>query len=454
MKGDSSIMLLKKIQKRTAKICIVGLGYVGLPTAIHFSEKGFQVTGADIDTKKVALISKDPSSIGDFGYNQRLQRVIDENKLKVTTDVPEAVESSDIIIIIVPTPITPEKEPDLSHIISASEYISKKLKKDQLIILESTTFPGTTEEIVKPILEKTELKAGEDFGLAYCPERYNPGDKEHTISNVSRIVGAITLEWADITKELYQTINNKEVVVVENIKTAEAAKIIENVQRDLNIALFNELAIIFQRMGIDIIAVIEAASTKWNFMKLYPGPGVGGHCLPVDPYYLTYKAKELGYDPQLILAGRSLNNYMPYFVMDLIIEGINELAVPIKESKIAILGISYKANTGDIRESPAISIINELAKMKANVYGHDPFVNTDIIDDNLPIKMCSLEDALTSADILVVHTFHDSFKNLDINSIKKLLKPEALLVDTQHVFSPAEVIQSGLRYKGIGRGGI
>lgn len=447
-------MLFEKIKNKTAKICIIGLGYVGLPTAIHFSEQGFNVVGVDKDTEKVARISKNQLSIDDLEYEKRLKKALTEKKLEVTTDIPNSVELSDIIIIIVPTPITNTKEPDLTHVISVSEQISKKIKKGQLVILESTTFPGTTEEIVRPILEREGLKAGNDFGLAYCPERYNPGDKEHTIHQVSRIVGGITLEWANVAKELYQTIIDKDVVVVENIRTAEAAKIIENIQRDINIALFNEFAMIFQKMDIDIISVIEAASTKWNFMKLYPGPGVGGHCLPVDPYYLTHKAKEHGHHPQLILAGRSINDNMPLYVVNLIVDGLNECSKPISGSKITILGVSYKPNVSDVRESPAKKLITKLLKMGANVYVHDPFVGEDQVKKEFNVINTLLKDALKDSDCVVLHTNHSSFQDLKISELKDLMSKGALLVDTQHVFSPEDVIKAGLKYRGIGRGGM
>ena len=445
-------MAHEKISNRTAKICIIGMGYVGLPTAIHFCEQGFNVIGVDIDEEKVSKLSKALQPTDDINLRRRLKKVLEEKKLKITGDFSTSIGSSDIILVIVPTPITKTKDPDLSYVISASEEIAKNLKKEHLIILESTTFPGTTEEVVKPILEGSGLKAGRDFGLAYCPERYNPGDKEHTIEQVSRIVGGITPKWANIAKELYQIIIQGEVIVVEDIKTAEAAKVIENIQRDLNIALINELAMIFQRMNIDVISVIDAASTKWNFMKLYPGPGVGGHCLPVDPYYLTHKAKELGYHPQLILAGRSINDNMPSYVVDLIIDGLNELERPVSGSKIAILGVSYKANIGDLRESPAKKIIQTLSKMKAQVYAHDPFLEDHDIETAFGITGHTMEKALKDADCVVLHTLHDQFTDLNLGDIKAMMKPQALLVDTRHLFSPNEAIDHGLVYRGIGRG--
>jgi len=285
---------------------------------------GFNVIGVSIEEGKIAMINQGISPIGELNLDSRLLKVITKENLIATSDLKESTLRSDIIIIIVPTPVTESKDPDLSHIISAGEEVLKGLNKGKLIVLESTVYPGVTEDILQPILEKSGLIAGEDFGLAYCPERYNPGDEEHTIENVARIVGGITPEWAEITRELYQLIINEDIKVLRNIKTAEAAKIIENTQRDLNIALMNELAMIFEKLDIDVMDVIDGASSKWNFNLYYPGAGVGGHCLPVDLYYLVKKAKEVGYHSKVIAAGRTINDYMPKHMFELLIDALNE----------------------------------------------------------------------------------------------------------------------------------
>ncbi len=447
--------LEKKIDDRTAKICMVGLGYVGLPTAIFFAEMGYYVIGADIDEEKVKKIRDGRAIYKDLRIGEKLNCVLKNGKFSATNDVIEAVSKSDVIIITVPTPVTVTKEPDLSHVISAAESITKGLKKGQLIILESTTYPGTTEECVKPVLETTGLKAGVDFGLTYCPERYNPGDVGHTIDNVARVVGGITLEWAEIAKKLYKTIIKKEISVVRNIKTAEAAKIVENIQRDLNIALVNEFALIFEKLNIDVMEVLDAASTKWNFIKYKPGPGVGGHCLPVDPYYLTHKARELGYYPKLILAGRSINDYMPTHVVELIIDGLNNVGKCVRNSKIAILGLAYKSNTGDIRESPAIHIVETLLKMSGKVYVHDPLVGAKDCEKYFEVKNSNFEDALKDADCVVHLVNHVLItEKLTLDNIKKIVKKDCVIVDTQYFFSPKDVLKYGYFYKGIGRGNL
>jgi nucleotide sugar dehydrogenase len=420
---------------------------------VLFAEAGFKVTGVDIDERKIKMINAGKSPLPDLNMAKKVRKLVSAKRLYATTHIAAGVGDADIIIIAVPTPITDTKEPDLKHIISAATWISATLKKGQLVILESTTYPGTTEEVLQPILERSGLKAGKDFGIAYCPERYNPGDKVHTPDKVARIVAGITDEWGKVALKLYKTIVTGNVVkLVKNIKTAEAAKIIENIQRDLNVALMNELALIFERMNIDVYDVIEAASTKWNFMRFNPGPGVGGHCLPVDPYYLTHKARELGYHPQVILAGRSVNDFMPLHVAKLAIEGLNDCGKPVKGSKIAILGVAYKPDVGDVRESPAYYLIKELKKLGALCRIHDPLVSDDDCNSLFNLKPVDLSKCLQNADCTIIVTDHTELKkNLSLKKLKKLMAKKAVLIDTRNIFNPSEVINAGFIYKGIGR---
>ncbi|MFO7618478.1 MAG: nucleotide sugar dehydrogenase [Thermoplasmata archaeon] len=444
--------MLNKIEDRTAAICIIGLGYVGLPTAIFFAEKGFLVNGADIDEAKVSRINDGGPVFEELGITDRLGKVLKNKSLSATTDIRGAVAKSDIILVTVPTPITKNKEPDLGCVISASRSISAGLRKGHLVVLESTTYPGTTEEVMQPILEGTRLKAGIDFGLAYCPERYNPGDMEHTLDRVPRVVGGITPEWAEITRALYSTIIQEKVTVLRNIRTAEAAKIVENIQRDLNIALVNEFALIFDRMDIDVMEVLDAASTKWNFVKFKPGPGVGGHCLPVDPYYLTHKARELGYYPRLILAGRAINDQMAEHVVKLAVDGLNAAGKSVSGSRIAILGLAYKANTGDIRESPSERVIAHLAKMKADLALHDPLVSRGDCERHFSLPNLSITDALDDADCIIHMVNHDTTRpGISLNELTKIVKPGCVIVDTQYIFQPEETAGAGFIYRGIGR---
>ncbi len=451
--------LLKKIKNKELTICVVGLGYVGLPTAIFFAENDFNVIGVGTDEIKLDMIGQGISPLGELGLDSRLLKVVQDKKLVTTPDLTEATRQSDIILIIVPTPVTKSKDPDLSHIISAGENISKGMEPGKLVVLESTVYPGVTEETLQPILESSGLKAGEDFGLAYCPERYNPGDDAHSIEKVARVVGGITPEWADITRELYQFIIEEDIQVLRNIKTAEAAKVIENTQRDLNIALVNELAMIFEKLGIDVMEVIKGASSKWNFNEYYPGGGVGGHCLPVDPYYLVKKAKELGYQSKVIAAGRTINDYMPKHVFGLITDALNDNERSVKNSKIVVLGLSYKENVGDDRESPSVQLIGELERNQALITIVDPYIQETAIygtleETELYGKVESdVYNALDGAHALVLMTAHDEFRELDFEKIKKLMKLP-IIIDGRRIFDPKDLEDMGFYYRGIGRGNL
>ncbi|MGP8024385.1 MAG: nucleotide sugar dehydrogenase [Methanobacterium sp.] len=434
-----------KIENRNIRICVVGLGYVGLPTAIFFAEQGFNVIGVEINEEKISKINQGISTIGELGLDSRLSDVVQDKKLIATSNLIDSTKNSDVILIIVPTPVTKSKDPDLSHIISAGERVAEGLNTDKLVVLESTVYPGVTEEILKPILEKSGLTAGEDFGLAYCPERYNPGDDEHSIEKVARVVGGITPEWAEVTRQLYQFIIKKDIKVLRNIKTAEAAKVIENTQRDLNIALMNELAMIFEKIGIDVMEVIDGANTKWNFNAYYPGGGVGGHCLPVDPYYLVKKARELGYHSKVISAGRTINDYMPKHVFGLLTDALNENEKSVKNSKIVILGLSYKENVGDDRESPSEELINQLKDNQAIITIVDPYID----ESHLGVIEKDVYKALEGADALILMTPHDEFRNLDLRKSKKLMEIP-ILIDGRRIFDPEQSKKKGFQYYGVG----
>ena len=438
--------LSKKITEKKAKICIVGLGYVGLPTAIFFAENDFDVIGVGIDPKKLDMINQGISPLGELGLDERLEKVVKKGKLVATLDLPEATRQSDIILLIVPTPVTKSKDPDLSHVMDAGKKVSRGLEKGKLVVLESTVYPGVTEEVLQPILEESGLKAGEDFGLAYCPERYNPGDDAHSIEKVARVVGGITPEWAEITRKLYQFIIEEDIKVLRNIKTSEAAKVIENTQRDLNIALVNELAMIFEKIGIDVMEVIEGASTKWNFNVYYPGGGVGGHCLPVDPYYLVKKAKELGYHSKVIAAGRTINDHMPQHVFGLLADSLNDNEKSVKNSKIVVLGLSYKENVGDDRESPSEQLINELEHYQAQVTIVDPYIEETQVYGTLE---SDLYQALEDADAMVLMTAHQEFRDLDFQKAKKLMKIP-IIVDARRIYDPEKLREMGFIYSGVG----
>jgi len=405
-------------------VCVVGLGYVGLPLADAFS-KHLKVVGYDVDDKKI--------------------RRLDDKKrgrIKFTSN-PQKIKNSDFVIIAVPTPVAKSKQPDLSFVKSATKTVGKNLKRGAIVVLESTVYPGVTEEIVKPILEEeSKMKCGKDFKIGYSPERINPGDREHTLDKITKLVGGMDKETTEILAKLYGLITN--VYKVKDIKTAEAAKIIENIQRDLNIALMNELTIIFHKMGLDTKAVLDAAATKWNFYRYYPGL-VGGHCIPVDPYYLVYKAKELGYHPQVILAGRAINDYMPKYVAEVAVKGLNDVGKVIKGSKALIMGLTYKENVPDTRESPAKEIVRELKEFKVDVYGYDPLLSRKEIE-KFGVKYFEMTKNI-KVDCVIVAVVHDEFKKMILEDVKGFMNERAVLIDVRGMFDVEEVKRKGFYYK-------
>jgi len=444
--------LAKRIEDRTAMIAVVGLGYVGLPTSVIFAEKGFHVIGCEVRPSVVRAIQKGKNPLEDLRLGDRITKLVRSGKLEATTDVSSGVRKGDIVLIAVPTPVREGFEPDLRHVISAGESIAKGLRKGQLVVLESTVYPGVTEEVLKPILERSGLRARADFGLVYCPERYNPGDSSHGIDQVARIVGGIDSEWTGAAALLYRQIT--EIHEVSSIRTAEMAKIIENTQRDLNIALMNEIALICEKMGLDIIDVIKAAATKWNFEVYYPGPGVGGHCLPKDPWYLVKAAEKVGYHAQIITAGRRINDSMPHHLFQLLVKAMNAIGKPIRGSKIAILGLSYKENVSDTRNSPAAPLIREIKSMGGSVHSVDPYVDAEsaIKEFRVDEHHKSVSSAIRDADSIVLVTAHPEFRGLRLQKIRNSMARDPIFVDGRRAYDSGILEKHGFVYIGVGKG--
>lgn len=406
-------------------VCIIGLGYVGLPLAQAFSQS-FQVVAFDINADKVSQLNQS-------------QQV--STNLTFTAN-PKEITEADFIIICVPTPLTKSKEPDLSHVRGAAKIAGQNMKRGSTVILESTVYPGVTEEIVKPILEESGLKCGRDFKLAYSPERINPGDSEHTIGRITKVVSGMDEETTELVAELYSKIT-PHIFKAGDIKTAEAAKVIENIQRDLNIALMNELALIFDKLGLSTKDVLEAASTKWNFHPYSPGL-VGGHCIPIDPYYLMYKAKELGYRPQVILAGRSINDSMPKHIADMTIKALSSVGKVIEGSKVLILGLTYKENVADTRETPAREIIKELKQYSIDIFGYDPLLND--IEEQFGIKGLSSLEGISGIDCVILAVAHEAFKEITLDELKGIMNAKPILIDVRGIFNDKEAIRQGIYY--------
>lgn len=430
-------------------VAIVGLGYVGLPTAIAFARAGLEVAGLDIDQARVDRLRDGENPLRDAALGD-IGDLVASKRFFPTTDPAEAIPGKDAVILAVPTPITETKDPDLSYIQAAARSIGPHLTEGTLVVLESTVYPGATQEVLIPALEETtDLAIGEEIGVAYCPERLNPGDPDHGVDGVVRVLGANEPRWAEKGQALYSTIV-PEIHLVRDTRTAEAAKVIENVQRDLNIALVNELSLIFDRMDLDVHEVLDAAATKWNFHRYSPGPGVGGHCLPVDPYYLTWKAQSLGFHPQVILAGRSTNDGMPEQVVRATVEALNDVGRPVKGTRIAVLGLTYKPNTSDARNSPALQITQRLADMGADLRAVDPWLAEDGAQDP-GFELHDLDEALAGAQAVLLVVPHDAFEDLNVERLTEHLEPGAVVVDTTALLDPAQVRKAGLGYRALGR---
>ena len=398
-------------------VAVIGLGYVGLPLAIEAANNKLKVAGYDINKSLVGNLNKSLSHVEDIS-DKDLEDAF-SNQLLITSD-PEILGDSEYIVISVPTPLT-DYQPDLSYVEAATKSIAENLKKDQIIILESTTYPGTTLEIVKPILEKnTSLVAGEDFLLGYSPERIDPGNKEWTFKNTPKIVSGINEKSLKKISEFYNSIID-EVVEVSGTREAEMVKLIENTYRQVNIAMVNELAILSNMLDIDIWEVVDAAKTKpFGFQSFRPGPGVGGHCIPIDPKYLSFKTRQIGQPVRFVELAQEINNSMPNYVISRISELMNKKEILLKNSKILVLGVAYKKDIGDTRESPAIDIIESLLDKSVEVSFYDPFVDELIVNKESILKDENLEN-LSNYDLVIIHTPHTSFNKIDFENIKSLI---------------------------------
>ncbi len=438
--------LKTKILKKKAKIGVIGLGYVGLPIAVGYASKGFFTIGIDTDERKVENLNQGKNYILDVN-SEKLRKLIKSGKLFVTSDY-SYVSTLDVIFICVPTPLKENKDPDISHILNSGENIAKKLRTGQLIILKSTTFPGTTEKYLLPILESTGLKVGKDFFLAFSPERIDPGNKKWTVENIPVIVGGVTPTCTELAELAIKQVS-KNVHRVSSPRVAEMAKLLENIFRSVNIALVNELAQLCDRIGgIDVWEVIEAASTKpFGFMPFYPGPGIGGHCILVDPYYLAWLARAYDFHTKFIELAAETNEYMPFYVANLILKELGNIPKTLKDVNILFLGVAFKRNVNDTRLSPALKIMEILMNEGAeNIYYNDPFV-PEIQVNGLELKSIELNDEnLKKFDIIVITTDHTSY---DFEFIAKNSK---IIIDTRNATgyiknSNAKIVKLGARVK-------
>lgn len=416
--------LLLKLKNKTAKLGVVGLGYVGLPLAVEKAKAGYKVIGFDVQAKKVEQVNSGENYIGDI-VDEDLKKLIAAGSLKATTDF-SFVKDVDAVSICVPTPLDKYKQPDLSYVVSSSKSVAKYLHKGMLVVLESTTYPGTTEEVLKPILEESGLVCGKDFFLAFSPERVDPGNKQFKTKNTPKVVGGCTEECTEVAATLYRNILEGDVMEVSSPAVAEMEKILENTFRNINIALANEMAILCKRMGIDVWEVIDAAKTKpYGFMAFYPGPGLGGHCIPLDPFYLSWKAKEYDYHTKLIETSGEINDYMPEFVVENAMKILNTQKKALNGAKVLLLGVAYKNDIDDYRESPALKVIEHLEKNGAEVSYNDPFIPS-FKHGGREFKSVSWEDNIEKADIVIITTNHSVY------DYETIVEKANLLYDTRN----------------------
>jgi UDP-N-acetyl-D-glucosamine dehydrogenase len=398
--------LREKIHSGTARVAVIGLGYVGLPLAHAFARQGFRVCGIDLDPERAARVMAGSSYIEDLP-DAELQSVVKNGRLTATNDV-SVLREMDVVIICVPTPYTKVKQPDLTYVLRAGQDLQRHMHPGMLVILESTTYPGTTQELLLPLLEQGGLRCGTDFELAFSPERVDPGNQRFGLQNTPKIVGGVTEGATQTATLLYAHVADR-VVPVSTPKVAEMAKLLENTFRHVNIALANEMAVLCGKLGIDIWEVIDAAATKpFGFMPFYPGPGVGGHCIPIDPYYFAWKVQEEEAQARFIQLAGEINDHMPEYVVERVGELLNERGKSVRGSRVLVLGVSYKNNVGDVRESPALKVIDRLQRKGAEVEYHDPFV-PELKHGGLELKSVGLtKTAVAGADLVLVLTQHES----------------------------------------------
>lgn len=440
LRVDTNMLNFESLEKRSEKIAVVGLGYVGLPLLVHLAAH-FEVVGFDIDEGRVGELASGRDRTGEV-EPEDLGRV----GVEYTSD-PEVLGGCRLIIVAVPTPIDEHNRPDLSPLVGSSTTVGKHMAEGSCVVYESTVYPGATEEVCVPILEEVSgLRFGEDFTVGYSPERINPGDKTHTVDRIVKVVSGSDERTCELLAEVYGKVTSAGVHRAPGIKVAEAAKVIENTQRDLNIALMNELAMIFHRMGIDTNDVLEAAGTKWNFLPFRPGL-VGGHCIGVDPYYLTFKAESLGYHPEMILAGRRINDGMGKYVAERVVKLLIRAEKQVRGAKVAVLGLTFKEDVPDIRNTKVVDILKELWEYGVEAVVHDPVADREEAGRHYGVDLEDME-ALSGAAGVIVAVGHRAYKDMGLSGIAGMCRDGTpIVLDVKGVFSPAEARALGVRYE-------
>jgi len=440
------------IESKSARIGILGAGYVGLPLACAFAQAGFETIAGDNDPKKVLAINHGSSYVDDDYVSQSLPRLVASKALRAEGNATRVASLVDFAIITVPTPLSDKKEPDLSHVTRVTEAIAREIRPGRFVILESTVYPGTTDEVLKPILERTGLRAGKDFGLAHSPERIDYGNKKYPFLEIPKVVGGVTPLCTRIAGELYAKVIEAPVIRVSDARTAEATKMLENTYRYVNIALANELAILHEKLGIDFFEVIAAASTKpFGFQPFYPGLGVGGHCIPKDPHYLAYKARQVGGPLRFVELSAEINDSMIDHIVGRLEQLVRSLGRSIRGSKVTILGLAFKPDVSDFRRSPSIALVDRLMGLGMRIVVYDPLVKSIPTKRGELTSSGDLDESVSDSEILVLSTPHTIFRQIDLRKLVARMCSEPIIVDAKGFWSSTECESAGFRYIGLGR---
>ena len=450
--AESASLLAHKISSKNATVCVIGLGYVGVPLAVASAQAGFNVLGVDVDHSKVEQINMGVCYVEDKYSEELLPDLVRSGKIKAYSKLSEAVPQVDIAIVCVPTPLQKDGDPDLSFLKSVAKSLAGQLTDYKLIIVESTSYPGTTEEVFRPLLEHGGKSAGKDFALVYSPERIDYGNASFGVRSIPKVVGGVDAESTRLGASFYSAILQAQVVVVSGPSVAEATKILENVFRYVNIALVNELAVLHEALGVDFIEAIDAAATKpFGFMAHYPGPGVGGHCIPKDPFYLVYKAKKAGFSLRMVSAAEVLNNGMPRHTVERLLKTVRKLKKNPRKLKVALWGLSYKGGVKDTRRSPSVDLLKIFQRSGVKVVTYDPFVERIKAGSVVYASASSILDSVEGADAVVIATNHVAFRQVDLSEVRAKMNPDPILFDTRNLRTRNECEDAGFTYLATGR---
>jgi len=450
--SDNISALLDKIRSKQAKVCVVGLGYVGVPLAVASAQAGFRVVGVDVEKEKVALINKGICYVEDAYSEKHLPDLVRAGFINATESLQKGVTFSDIVIVCVPTPLDAKGKPDLSFLRSVAKGLSKNLAGFKLVIVESTSFPGTTKDIFQPLLEQNGRRPEKDFALVYSPERIDYGNAKFGVRNIPKVVGGINEESTRLGAEFYRTILDAPVITVGSPSVAEATKMLENIFRYVNIALVNELAVLHETLGVDFVEAINAAATKpFGFMAHYPGPGVGGHCIPKDPFYLVFKARQAGFTLRLVSASKAVNKMMPIHTIDRLAKMLKTQKKTLTNATVVVWGLAYKGEVKDTRRSPSLELLKLLKQSRARIRVFDPYVPQVIVGGKIYDSGSSEFESVRDADALIIATAHNAFRSVDLSEIKKLMHDTPILFDTRNIRTRQECEEAGFTYLATGR---